>query len=669
MDNFRTFSVTHKGAKHGDEECCQDASIHISFENVAIAVVADGHGSSRCFRSDIGSKAAVDATENTLKSYMKNLSEAVIDPEDFKIELHKIVKQIINRWFATVMKDEEANPIIEDPKLERIAEKYKERYINNPDYRSHAYGTTLMIAVHCENYWFGFQVGDGKCVVLYEDGLWKMPIPWDDRCSFNLTTSICDDDSLSSFRYWFGIKESDGSYTEYVYGVDGQGRDLPVPLKTISRPLAIFVASDGVEDSYPSVNNDKYIINFYRNRIIELTDNGFDSFKEQIDNFAKRFADRESTDDVSIACILGDFSNRTEMVINMKRESELHEATEMAAIRRRDADEKRDALNAVENRTNDATSSQNQFKIKRVALEQEILDLETKKSSYESALTKGESEVAKSDNELLNIKDTIGKLKNEHSYLLKNEKNYSSDLLIADSNAKGAYREWEKSKNSISTKNAALEKADEKHKNYLSKMAAMNHAPKSECDSTNDTTDSSQKYPHQQYNQVQQPQTSNEGVEFIDGVIKVFVKDSEKLERNIEQATKELNVALSYESTARLLYEQRSEELTSLQQKLKSLREKIQQVNYDLSHAEQNYKNEVMQNQNQRAAVALCRNSITDIMKQIKSKQMEIDKLQVKLEALGEQTKKQIFVLNEIREAWEKAEAEAKIYEEIVQQQ
>jgi serine/threonine protein phosphatase PrpC len=374
MSKYHSFSLpSHKGAKHKGNEPCQDASSssNSSSNNAKIVIVADGHGSSTCFRSDIGSQKAIDATKSTVKFFLKKLPRTITDPRYLEIQLSKMVKQIINKWLATVIEHEKDNPLQDDPRLQLIAEKYKERYLNKPDYRCHAYGTTLMVAVMSDNLWFGFQVGDGKCVALYEDGMWEMPIPWDSRCVFNMTTSICDDDSLSSFRYWFGIKATGGGYTEYGYDANGQ---LEYE-RTSSRPLAIFIASDGVDDSYPIVNNDKYVKNFYRNRIVRLAENGFDSFKNEVNEFAKYFADRGSRDDVSIAgIVIKDFKGRENMVTQMKKESGLHEAKEMATAKRRDATEKRDAVNAVER---NSTVNQTHIETIRKACEEAEKEAET----------------------------------------------------------------------------------------------------------------------------------------------------------------------------------------------------------------------------------------------------------------------------------------------------
>ena len=653
MDKFRSFSVTHKGAKHEADVPCQDASAHNNLENAALAIVADGHGSSRCFRSDIGSEKAVDVAKKTVENFIKNTSDVITDPDDFKIELVGLVKQIINKWFAAVMNDEETSPIQNDSRLALIPQKYKERYINDVDYRCHAYGTTLSVAVICQEYWFGFQVGDGKCVVLYEDGSWDTPIPWDDRCTFNTTTSICDDDSLSSFRYWFGINDGKGGYTEYGYGVDGQSKDYP-PIMKASCPLAIFVGSDGVEDSYPRIDNDKYVINFYRNRVISFAENGFDSFMEEIDGFAKRFADRESTDDVSIAGIIGFFNDKFDMIAQMKRESEVHEAAEIIAVKRRDADEKLEALNAVENRTNAITANQKQLENKKASIEQELNALEIKKKSYESALTKGESEITASDHVMFEAKDAIKRIENERAYLLKSEKTISTSILRADNHVQAAQREWEKTKDNLILRRDSLAKADEKHKKYLQKMAAMNSATQTSTVKTNNTS-----------NQKTQNQPANTG--FVDTIIQAFVPDLEALARNLDNAKKELKTAQSQEAITRQQYEQKRDGLTPLQQQLASVQEKMRQIEHEQRQAEQSYHNAEIQNRNQRAAVTKCRDSISDMENQIKNKMIELDKLQNELEILVNQTKKQTDMLVEIKEAWQKADAEAKKYETIIQ--
>ena len=48
------------------------------------------------------------------------------------------------------------------------------------------------------------------------------PIPWDEDCQANITTSICDSEAIEEFRYCF-MKES---------------------------PVATLMGTDGIDDSY-----------------------------------------------------------------------------------------------------------------------------------------------------------------------------------------------------------------------------------------------------------------------------------------------------------------------------------------------------------------------------------------------------------------------------------
>jgi septal ring factor EnvC (AmiA/AmiB activator) len=667
MDKFRSFSVTYKGAKHVGDENCQDASTHVPLDNAVIAVVADGHGSARCFRSDIGSKAAVDATETTIKLWLQRLSESVTDFEDFKAELHAMVKQIINKWFLAVMKDEETTPLQTDPRLEAVTDKYKERYINNPDYRTHAYGTTLMTAVICENYWFAFQVGDGKCVVLYEDGVWKLPIPWDDRCSFNTTTSICDDDSLSSFRYWFGISDDEGGYAEYGYGVNGQNKDYdPNPIKATSRPLAIFVGSDGVEDSYPRVDNDKYVINFYRNRIVTLAESGLESFKEEIDGFAKRFADRESTDDVSVAGIVGDFTSKVVMIESMKLESVAHETGELVAIKHRDLDEKRVAFESVEKHTAAVTKTQTDIENKIQALKENIVTLDTTKRLHKSTLVRVNNEVSTSDRSMLDIQGNIRRLEAEKVESEREERMVASRVSVANDDTGKAKKALGKAEKEYASKYDSLLKKQRDHDKHMKKLSAPKPLVAPPINQT-----------LQGYTQTGKPITitviDNRNLSHSAGLSSVsapFVMASDAKLEDLKQAIVRLNAELQLSQTkvtnAKQNAEQKDVLLVGLRQQLSNAQQRTLRIESDLARGKHEYQMAETQNRNQRADVKQCQAEIDDTERRIRTKQAEIEKLNAELESLKEQTKKQTDMLDSIRNALKTAEYEVKKLEAFI---
>ena len=266
---------------------CQDASLDNEIENderMSIAIIADGHGSAQYFRSDIGSKKATQVAKKGIQEFITQNSESNIfkDGNGEKL-LVGLAKNIIATWFGEVEEDEKKNPLVEEEKVKLLEDKYKKKYLNDPDrqYFYHAYGTTLIAVAITDNYWFGLQIGDGKCVVLFEDGRWEQPIPWDDKCFLNSTTSICDDDAISEFRFWYGPVE-----------------------KEESKPIGVFICSDGVDDTYPVHENEKHLERLYRSIALSFVKIGYESTLSQIKELIEKFAEEGSRDDVSIAGII-----------------------------------------------------------------------------------------------------------------------------------------------------------------------------------------------------------------------------------------------------------------------------------------------------------------------------------------------------------------------------
>ena len=93
---------------------CQDSSGIVVTDQFAIAVVADGHGSAKHFRSDVGSRIAVKITTKLLKNYMNR--------SDFKEQFFKhpefilaqMEKQILMKWREAVEEYHLENPLTEE---------------------------------------------------------------------------------------------------------------------------------------------------------------------------------------------------------------------------------------------------------------------------------------------------------------------------------------------------------------------------------------------------------------------------------------------------------------------------------------------------------------------------------------------------------------------------
>lgn len=64
--NHHSFSCQGESHKYSDKPC-QDSSYSYSGNGISIAIVCDGHGGERYFRSDIGSQICIKVTENAIK--------------------------------------------------------------------------------------------------------------------------------------------------------------------------------------------------------------------------------------------------------------------------------------------------------------------------------------------------------------------------------------------------------------------------------------------------------------------------------------------------------------------------------------------------------------------------------------------------------------------------
>jgi serine/threonine protein phosphatase PrpC len=292
--SYKPLSATTTGISHIKYgKGCEDFSLRyppyqdqVKSAPLALAVVADGHGDENCFRSARGAEFAALATRDAVIEFADSLQPGLLgiielkqwpSKEIFEKYLHDLVKHIIASWHGKVEADYTGNPF-KDEEMVNIGEKYRKRYAAGQNLH-HAYGTTLIAAAITKEYWFGIHIGDGRFTALYRDGTFAQPVPWDERCYLNVTTSICDDDAFERARIYYA----------------------PVSEKP---PAAIFLCSDGVDDNYPVEGNEKHLYKLYRTIALTFAEDGFDSTCSQIEELAGSFAVKGKGDDTSIAGII-----------------------------------------------------------------------------------------------------------------------------------------------------------------------------------------------------------------------------------------------------------------------------------------------------------------------------------------------------------------------------
>lgn len=264
-----SFHVIERGSSHIlTGKPCQDYAASQYTKDYAIGIVADGHGSNKHFRSERGSKYAVEVTMTILQEFLSSTRNMTLLPNgDWQ---KQIAASIISHWNDRIDVDKTTEPFTED-ELQALKD-FDRQQIEEGKWQS-VYGTTLIAIVRTEKCFFGLQIGDGKCVVADSNGNPSQPIPWDDKCFLNQTTSLCDSDAVNLFRF--------------VY-------------QTENLPIAAFVASDGVDDTYPT---DERLYEFYR-AVWKMFRDDPKGAKDDLQSFLPKMSEQGSHDDISIAGII-----------------------------------------------------------------------------------------------------------------------------------------------------------------------------------------------------------------------------------------------------------------------------------------------------------------------------------------------------------------------------
>ena len=274
-----------------ENKACQDFSLSYKDDTMSVAIVSDGHGGEPYFRSNRGSKIACECALNMICKFVSNVEDSIFKEKPFTqasflnlsangikmsetdLAMRQLLSSIIYHWGIRIEEDYK-NSEITQWERENVPDETLQAFKESKTPEK-AYGCTLMCYVQTKSYWFAFHIGDGKCVSLHEsDPIWKEPIPWDDKCFLNKTTSLCETDSLNSFRY--------------CYCGDG------------NVPLAVFLGSDGIDDTFGEGDS---LAEFYIKLSKELICESKEYLLSDLERALPELSQKGSKDDMSIACV------------------------------------------------------------------------------------------------------------------------------------------------------------------------------------------------------------------------------------------------------------------------------------------------------------------------------------------------------------------------------
>lgn len=282
---------------------CQDWSLHWSDDQSGqyIAIVCDGHGGERYFRSDQGAKFLCEITKNALVVFAESVKECnktlkiplfgdrpftqvstVLESNesvprhlDEDVRVVQLLSSIVTQWREQVEQHALENPITVWEK-EHVRPEYLVDFEEGRNIERN-YGCTLMAYLQTDIFWLAIHLGDGKCIMFDAQDNCFEPVLWDEKCFLNRTTSICDPNPVDEFRYSYC---GDGSF-----------------------PVAVFLGSDGIDDSY---GDGEGLHNFYLNILRMLSSDGAEVVHSELEKSLPIISKKGSKDDMSIAFVYDD---------------------------------------------------------------------------------------------------------------------------------------------------------------------------------------------------------------------------------------------------------------------------------------------------------------------------------------------------------------------------
>ena len=349
MNNIRAFAFREQGESHKvKNKVCQDSAIKYcnSEKGLYIIAVSDGHGGESYFRSDKGSELLTEITIEKTKKFIEELYDdknnspgslfnspvkqgiaittsetpgnilanttPQIDEEDKRFRI--FLSSIEEKWKSEILKHwQENKPSKEEMEKANISTETINNFLMDRNIEE-AYGCTLISVTRTNDFWIAFQIGDGKCVVFNEKAEWEEPIPWDERCMGNLTTSMCNYDAVNSFRYYFTNQNF---------------------------PAAIFIGSDGMDDAYGG--DMKQLASLYRNIIKSYGINGVEQTEEMIIKMLPELSKNGlAKDDMSLAGIID--LGKVETLVPIIEDITKKEKKETIKILKEDIKQTKDAI-------------------------------------------------------------------------------------------------------------------------------------------------------------------------------------------------------------------------------------------------------------------------------------------------------------------------------------
>lgn len=220
IQNWKTIKASVRGASHFRSGLPNQDAIRVAgfkVEPILIMALADGHGSSKSFRSQRGARMAVIVAHKVIGQLL-----TLDNPSQIKRWAEeRLSEHLVRYWREQIDKLLKRKPFTQQ-ELELLDARSRRQVLAHPYL---AYGSTLLAVVVAPTFILYLQLGDGDILTVSSNGYIERPVLKDDRLIANETTSLCSDKAWNEVRVNF----------QALAGTP---------------PALIFVSTDGYANSY-----------------------------------------------------------------------------------------------------------------------------------------------------------------------------------------------------------------------------------------------------------------------------------------------------------------------------------------------------------------------------------------------------------------------------------
>ncbi len=218
-----------RGASHVRHDLPNQDSLDYWPDTVAKSValaVSDGHGSTKCFRSDRGSQFAVDAAMEVMKELAGRTGSTADQIREIKLLLEdgRVARSIFVRWNEKIKADLARDPLATAKHGEAsesvtavavgetagteggtgtVLPSTPNVFLSKEE--REPYGATLLVGLITDKFGLFLQLGDGDMVALTDAGDAELVFDHDPEQIANETKSLCGVNPLPDFRSKFQV--------------------------------------------------------------------------------------------------------------------------------------------------------------------------------------------------------------------------------------------------------------------------------------------------------------------------------------------------------------------------------------------------------------------------------------------------------------------------------